>query len=81
MCDPHSPEMTPEAVESCKAAVEEASCLCTTFCDKLKQKLREIDAKEVFESTMTEVRKRPLLGVLIAGTIGYFLGRLSKKFA
>lgn len=58
---------------------EEVSCVCSKLCDDLKQKIKDIDPKEVFDVTMNGVRKQPLLGVLIAGVIGYFLGRLSKK--
>ncbi|MGD9127369.1 MAG: hypothetical protein PVH19_08320 [Planctomycetia bacterium] len=73
MCEntPNETVSTPEA--------DEASCVCSKLCDDLKQKIKDIDAKEVFDATMNGVRKQPLLGVLIAGVIGYFLGRLSKK--
>lgn len=60
---------------------DDSSCVCGTICDELKQKLKDVDTKEIFDATMAGVRKRPLLGVLIAAVIGYFLGRLSKKFS
>lgn len=61
--------------------VDESSCVCSKICDDLKQKIKDIDTKEIFDATMDGVRKRPLLGVLIAVVVGYFLGRLSKKFS
>ena len=91
MCQPDPQEMgtCPEEAPSKGASQEaetaqvgdDAACVCQSMCEKLKQKLKEVDMQEVFETTMDGVRKRPLLGVLVAAFIGYFLGRLSKKFS
>ena len=79
MCENNPQEN--QTAEETPTPEEKSSCICSKLCDNLKQKIKEIDTKEVFDATMDGVRKRPLVGVLIAGTIGYFLGRLSKMFS
>jgi hypothetical protein len=79
-----SPEM-PEACRPVQRAKEEIQHarelyddLCRQATDRLKR-VRETTLGEVMECGLEAVRKHPGPGVIVAGLLGFFLGRLFRR--
>jgi hypothetical protein len=67
------------ADERAQAALRRAETLCAEARDRAAERLEEVTLADVLDGTRRVVRRYPATTLLVAGALGFYLGRATRR--